>query len=243
MAQERPKPPPLTKSEVAKEYLSAYNSVCALLWLSVLGRVLLLVPITGFQSVYEGAGDFTKWTQTVAILEIFHSAFGRFPNIHAAHARTNCLLQSYPRPVSSFGICLIYPPITGLVRSPLPTTFLQVSSRLLLVWAVVDSFPLATTPSPFYSSMLLAWSATEVVRYSYFVLNLRGSVPGFMTWLRYNMFYVLYPVGIASECVLVWKASVAAGSQWRWIGWAVLGLYVPGRCSVLCLRGGWGRLI
>ncbi|KAI4132660.1 MAG: hypothetical protein LQ338_000600 [Usnochroma carphineum] len=191
MAQERPKPPPLTKSEVAKEYLSAYNSVCALLWLSVLGRVLLLVPITGFQSVYEGAGDFTKWTQTVAILEIFHSAF-------------------------------------GLVRSPLPTTFLQVSSRLLLVWAVVDSFPLATTPSPFYSSMLLAWSATEVVRYSYFVLNLRGSVPGFMTWLRYNMFYVLYPVGIASECVLVWKASVAAGSQWRWIGWAVLGLYVPG---------------
>lgn len=78
MAQKRPPPPPLTRSDVAKEYLSAYNSVCALLWLSIFGRVVLLVPITGFESVYEGAGDFTKWTQTVAILEILHSAFGAY---------------------------------------------------------------------------------------------------------------------------------------------------------------------
>ncbi|KAL8694470.1 MAG: hypothetical protein Q9218_000883 [Villophora microphyllina] len=191
MAQERPSPPPLTRSDVAKEYLSAYNSVCALLWLSIFGRVVMLVPLTGYESVYEGAGDFTKWTQTVAVLEILHSAF-------------------------------------GLVRSPLPTTLLQVTSRLLLVWAVVDRFPSVSTSTPFYSSMLLAWSATEVVRYSYFVLNLRGSVPTFMTWLRYNMFYVLYPVGISSEAVLVWKASEVAGEPWKWVGWGVLGLYVPG---------------
>lgn len=192
MAQEaRPAPPPLTKGEVAKEYLSAYNAVCALLWFSVLGRVVLLVPITGVESVYEGAGDFTKWAQTVAVLEIVHSAF-------------------------------------GLVRSPLLTTFMQVASRILIVWGVVNQFPDATSTSPFYSSMLVAWSATEVVRYSYFVLNLRGSVPGFMTWLRYNMFYVLYPVGISSEAVLVWKASEAAGEPWKWVGWGLLGIYVPG---------------
>lgn len=118
---------------------------------------------------------------------------------------------------------------TGLVRSPLPTTCLQVASRLLLVWAVVDRFPPVTTSTPFYSSMLLAWSTTEVVRYSYFVLNLRGSVPSFVTWLRYNMFYVLYPIGITSEAVLVWKASEEAGEPWKWVGWGILGLYVPGR--------------
>ncbi|CAO1599118.1 MAG: hypothetical protein LQ349_002298 [Xanthoria aureola] len=188
---ERPPPPPLTKGEVAKEYLTAYNSICALLWLSVFGRVVVILPITGVESVYEAAGDFTKWTQTVAVLEILHSAF-------------------------------------GLVRSPLPTTILQVASRILLVWAVVNQFPAATSTSPFYSSMLIAWSATEVVRYSYFVLNLRGSVPAFMTWLRYNMFYVLYPIGITSEAVLVWKASEAAGEPWKFVGWGVLGLYVPG---------------
>ncbi|KAI4230159.1 MAG: hypothetical protein L6R36_000272 [Xanthoria steineri] len=191
MAERPPPPPPLTKGEVAKEYLTAYNSICALLWLSVFSRVVVILPITGVESVYEAAGDFTKWTQTVAVLEILHSAF-------------------------------------GLVRSPLPTTILQVASRILLVWAVVNQFPAATSTSPFYSSMLIAWSATEVVRYSYFVLNLRGSVPAFMTWLRYNMFYVLYPIGITSEAALVWKASEAAGEPWKFVGWGVLGLYVPG---------------
>ncbi|KAL9633256.1 MAG: hypothetical protein Q9204_003470 [Flavoplaca sp. TL-2023a] len=191
MSQKRPSPPPLTKGEVAKEYLTAYNAICALLWLSVFGRTVVILPITAVESVYEAAGDFTKWTQTVAILEILHSAF-------------------------------------GLVRSPLPTTILQVASRIVLVWAVVDQSPAATSTSPFYSSMLIAWSATEVVRYSYFVLNLRGSVPAFMTWLRYNMFYVLYPIGITSEAVLVWKASEAAREPWRFVGWGVLGLYVPG---------------
>lgn len=76
MSQERPPPPPLTKGEVAKEYLTAYNSICTLLWLSVFGRVVVVLPITGVESVYEAAGDFTKWTQTVAVLEILHSAFG-----------------------------------------------------------------------------------------------------------------------------------------------------------------------
>ena len=78
MSQERPPPPPLTKGEVAKEYLTAYNSISALLWLSVLGRVVVILPVTGVESVYEAAGDFTKWTQTVAVLEILHSAFGAF---------------------------------------------------------------------------------------------------------------------------------------------------------------------
>ncbi|KAL8691391.1 MAG: hypothetical protein Q9224_004187 [Gallowayella concinna] len=76
MSQERPAPPPLTKNDVAREYLTAYNSVCALLWLSVFARVVVVLPITGVESVYEAAGDFTKWTQTVAVLEILHSAFG-----------------------------------------------------------------------------------------------------------------------------------------------------------------------
>lgn len=83
MSQERPPPPPLTKGEVAKEYLTAYNSICTLLWLSVFGRVVVVLPITGVESVYEAAGDFTKWTQTVAVLEILHSAFGTL--LHLSH--------------------------------------------------------------------------------------------------------------------------------------------------------------
>lgn len=49
----------------------------ALLWLVVLCRVLLLVPLVGFGRVYPGVGQFAKWTQTLAGLEIVHSLFGR----------------------------------------------------------------------------------------------------------------------------------------------------------------------
>ena len=109
---------------------------------------------------------------------------------------------------------------------------MQVSSRLLLIWGIVNAYPAATTHTPFYSSMLIAWSVTEVIRYSYFVLNLQGGVPGFVTWLRYNTFYVLYPLGISSEMMLIWKASGPAGKQnqmWQWGLWGILGLYAPGR--------------
>lgn len=174
------------------QYLVGYNLVCAVLWTAVLGRVILLVPLVGFGNVYGGVGEFTKWTQTLALLEIVHSA-------------------------------------SGLVRSPLLTTILQVSSRLFLIWAVVDRYPSSTGSSIFYSSMLLAWSVTEVIRYSYFVWNLQGNgVPGFMTWLRYNTFYVLYPIGISSECVLIWNASMFAERPLQLLFWVVLGVYVPG---------------
>lgn len=97
MAERPPPPPPLTKGEVAKEYLTAYNSICALLWLSVFGRVVVILPITGVESIYEAAGDFTKWTQTVAALEILHSAFGTWLYTLALHRATTLFSALYRR--------------------------------------------------------------------------------------------------------------------------------------------------
>lgn len=97
MAERPPPPPPLTKGEVAKEYLTAYNSICALLWLSVFGRVVVILPITGVESVYEAAGDFTKWTQTVAVLEILHSAFGTLLCTLMLHRATTLFSAIYRR--------------------------------------------------------------------------------------------------------------------------------------------------
>lgn len=64
------------RSLLISQYLISYNLVSALLWIAVLGRVILLVPLVGFQSVYGGVGEFTKWTQTAAVMEILHSALG-----------------------------------------------------------------------------------------------------------------------------------------------------------------------
>ncbi|KZZ97622.1 protein tyrosine phosphatase [Moelleriella libera RCEF 2490] len=119
--------------------------------------------------------------------------------------------------------------LAGLVRAPPATTLMQVSSRLLLVWPVVDAAP-HLAASPWYAAMLTAWSVTEVVRYSYFALALAGALPPALTWVRYSLFYLLYPVGIASECVLVYRRAAAAQTSdvQRYFFYAVLAIYVPG---------------
>lgn len=67
---------PLRSSSPKKQYLILYNFVSAILWLVVLARVVLFVPLVGFGHVYSGVGIFAKWTQTMALLEIVHAATG-----------------------------------------------------------------------------------------------------------------------------------------------------------------------
>lgn len=73
-----PVAPRRNANHLQSQYLTAYNGVSTLLWLTLLGRVLLLVPLAGFDNVYPAVGQFTKWTQTLALLEVAHSALGMF---------------------------------------------------------------------------------------------------------------------------------------------------------------------
>lgn len=122
--------------------------------------------------------------------------------------------------------------VTGVVRAPVSTTALQVASRVVLVWGICEQFPSVPANSLFYSSMLIAWSLTEVVRYGYFVFALNGYIPSIMTWLRYNLFFILYPMGITSEMALVYKSIPQAkkvDEKLEWVMYAILGIYFPGR--------------
>jgi hypothetical protein len=65
-----------------------------ILWLVVLGRVILLVPLVGFGRVYPGVGNFAKWTQTLALLEVVHSAVGMFLCYQVAYAFTSQLTRA-----------------------------------------------------------------------------------------------------------------------------------------------------
>ena len=64
------------KTESRTQYLTAYNAISGILWFAVLGRVILLLPLVGFGEVYGGVGEWTKWTQTLALAEVLHSATG-----------------------------------------------------------------------------------------------------------------------------------------------------------------------
>jgi very-long-chain (3R)-3-hydroxyacyl-CoA dehydratase len=47
--------------------------------------------------------------------------------------------------------------------------------------------------------MLIAWCLVEVIRYLYLALNMFGIAPRILTWLRYTLFYILYPMGVYGE--------------------------------------------
>ena len=71
--------------------------------------------------------------------------------------------------------------------------------------------------------MILAWSMSEMIRYSYYLLReLSGgsadSTPYLSTWLRYSGFIVLYPIGVASElsCCLLALPLVKATPLGTW---------------------------
>ena len=108
---------------------------------------------------------------------------------------------------------------------------MQVASRLMLMWGISHPFP-ALNASAWYSSMLIAWSTTEVIRYTFFALKQFDAVPGALNWLRYSAFLVLYPVGISSEVAMIVRALVGPAAQLAaWYPWflvAILAAYVPG---------------
>src|SRR5262249_32917078 len=65
-------------SALKKYYLALYNFVSAVAWLTVLGRVVMLATMRGPSFVALGVADWTKWTQTMAGMEILHAALGTF---------------------------------------------------------------------------------------------------------------------------------------------------------------------
>ncbi|CAD0047447.1 unnamed protein product, partial [Aureobasidium pullulans] len=175
-------------------YLVLYNAISTILWGTILGRVLLIAGVHGTRYVFPGVGEFAKWTQTLALLEVVHAAVGELRFVSFSSGVQRMCWASYAPPLHDpHASRLPHPPDLGH-RHPFP------QHRRLF---------------PIYSTMLIAWSITEVIRYSYFAINLStGSVPSFWLWLRYNTFFVLYPLGISSECWLVWLAASGPAKQY-----------------------------
>ena len=95
--------------------------------------------------------------------------------------------------------------IAGLVKSnPIPT-FFQVTMRAFVFIAICQFSKPVQASIPF-SSMVLVWNMSEIVRYSYYASNLIGFPIEILTWLRYTLFIILYPIGAGSELLCMWLA-------------------------------------
>lgn len=84
-----------------------------------------------------------------------------------------------------------------------------------------------------FAAMAFAWSLADVIRYLVYLQDwLAGGrrVGGALTWLRYNLFLVLIPVGAVGETlqmVAYAKHLQAAGSKWSYAVWALITLAFP----------------
>ena len=80
-----------------------------------------------------------------------------------------------------------------------------VSSRLLVVWLVFVPCE-EVQASPVSTLAILSWCCVEVPRYLFYALNTMEMSPYILTWVRYSLFFLLYPTGISGEVLSMWKS-------------------------------------
>ncbi|KPP66821.1 PHS1 protein-like [Scleropages formosus] len=93
----------------------------------------------------------------------------------------------------------------GIVPSSVVLTGFQVMSRVFLTWAVTHSVREVQNED----SVLLfvvAWTITEIIRYSFYTFSLLNHLPYLIKWARYTLFIVLYPMGVTGELLTIYSA-------------------------------------
>jgi len=209
----KPVKPARTQPDAVRYYLIAYNVLSCLAWSWILGRC-----------IYHEASGY--WAPMSVHLKAQMSSLLRAMNPTAPSLFTaavfNYVLPKWLHPlinqastmyaemglevkiIQTFAVLEIVHTLLGFVKSSLPTTVMQVFSRLVLVWGIADHYDQAKE-NPLYASMVFAWSVTEVIRYAWYAFNLCGIQLPWLTYIRYTFFYVLYPVGAGSEAFVMFS--------------------------------------
>ncbi|KAG6842105.1 hypothetical protein C0991_002759 [Blastosporella zonata] len=213
-----PRPKKATPAPI-RYYLVLFNLVSLLGWAYLLVRLLthLLTSPSPSPPISTASSALSRLLQAIPIPFLKNAvAFeARLPpSVRPLYRRATTAYASVgaeTAAVQSLAVLEVVHVLLGWVRSPLPTTASQVASRLFLVWGIVDQFPHVRT-NPLYTTMLLSWSLTEVIRYAFYVLSLLGCSSSILLYLRYTTFYVLYPTGASSEALLIYATLP---SSWR----------------------------
>lgn len=74
-------PPPLQSTSrdllsLTRSYLWAYNTICAIFWLRIFLSTITTLTSPTIAAVHASLEPWTRWTQTLAVLEILHAATG-----------------------------------------------------------------------------------------------------------------------------------------------------------------------
>jgi very-long-chain (3R)-3-hydroxyacyl-CoA dehydratase len=117
---------------------------------------------------------------------------------------------------------------TGLVKSPVLITTLQVFSRVFVVFLIylLDAKEYFTVLG--INGLIIvsfAWSITEVVRYSLYAASLKGKEPSFLIFARYTFFIVLYPIGVTGEAMIGLSKLIATHWEMNLLNLAIIAIF------------------
>ncbi|XP_012863576.2 very-long-chain (3R)-3-hydroxyacyl-CoA dehydratase 1 [Echinops telfairi] len=141
---------------------------------------------------------FPRWLVLAIAMTRFYMEKGTHRGLYKSIQKTLRFFQTF----ALFEIvhCLI-----GIVPTSVLVTGVQVSSRIFMVWLITHSIkPIQNEESVVL--FLVAWTVTEITRYSFYTFSLLNHLPYFIKWARYNFFIILYPVGVAGELLTIYAA-------------------------------------
>ncbi|XP_020822547.1 very-long-chain (3R)-3-hydroxyacyl-CoA dehydratase 1 isoform X1 [Phascolarctos cinereus] len=152
------------------------------------------------------------WLVLAVAMVRFYMEKGTHKGIYKSIQKTLKFFQT-------FALLEIFHCIIGIVPTSVIVTGVQVSSRIFMVWLITHSIkPIQNEDSVVL--FLVAWTVTEITRYSFYTFNLLNHLPYFIKWARsvfnkaceccmkmlYNFFIILYPVGVVGELLTIYAA-------------------------------------
>ncbi|KAK4883221.1 hypothetical protein RN001_006540 [Aquatica leii] len=84
-------------------------------------------------------------------------------------------------------------------------SILQIGGRLLIIYLLIEPEPRLQIDSCIFF-LYLVWSAVEIIRYPYYIMQVCKIKVSFLTWLRYTVWIVLYPIGFTCEGTVLYKS-------------------------------------
>ncbi|WVR08308.1 hypothetical protein IAU60_005361 [Kwoniella sp. DSM 27419] len=221
-----------------KLYLLAYNVASALLWghLLYITVSFLITPRTVASSP-DTSSFFSRLFPSAASSSTTHKVLTQL-NEHLKGSYGYKNLGWWTKYTQSLAVLEVVHAALGWVRSPLGTVMAQVASRVYTVWGVAEAVPEVSHSSPLYATMLLAWSLTEVIRYTFYALSILQVQSPLLNWLRYTTFIPLYPLGAGSEAFLSFSTLPAITPA---VGQLIS--YLPSKAREAMIRTKLGRQV
>jgi len=96
--------------------------------------------------------------------------------------------------IQSFAIFDVIFAYFKIIKTNFITSFIQILSRYFIVWG---PFTFGYVPKNVVIILTTVWGLADSIRYLYYI----NSKNYYFKWLRYNMFIVLYPLGIIFELI------------------------------------------